>query len=165
MTQRPTNFVLWLVIALPLIAVAASLASLALAVNSGDTELPKDYHWEGAALDNDQQRLALAARERIGATISYQSDTQRCAVALHGAAPTQLRLSLVHPTDPRADRRLTLARAGGGARGVADASYETDCAGLPAAHWWLEVADDAGRWLLRGRSSGRLQPPVQLGAP
>ena len=72
MTQRPTNFVLWLVIALPLIAVAASLASLALAVNSGDTELPKDYHWEGAALDNDQQRLALAARERIGATISYQ---------------------------------------------------------------------------------------------
>ena len=75
MTQRPTNFVLWLVIALPLIAVAASLASLALAVNSGDTELPKDYHWEGAALDNDQQRLALAARERSGATISYQSDT------------------------------------------------------------------------------------------
>ena len=165
MTRRPANPVLWMVIALPLLAVAASLVSLALAVDSGDAELPKDYHWEGAALDSDQQRLALAASAGIGATISYQADTRRCTVALHGAAPAQLRLALVHPTDPRADRRLTLARAGGGARGVADASYETDCAGLPAAHWWLEVADDAGRWLLRGRSSGRLQPPVQLGAP
>jgi hypothetical protein len=63
----------------------------------------------------------------------------------------------VHPTDPRADRRLTLARAG--------ESYEADCAGLPAAHWWLEVSDDTGRWMLRGRTVGRLQPPVQLGAP
>jgi len=161
MTRRPANPVLWLVIALPLLAVVASLASLALAVTRGDPELPKDYHWEGAALDHDQQRLALAASEGITATISYQPDTQRCAIALHGAAPAQLRLDLVHPTDPRADRRLMLARAGAGG----DATYEADCAGLPAAHWWLEVSDDAGRWMLRGRTAGQLQPPVQLGAP
>ena len=157
MTRRPANPVLWLVIALPLLAVVASLASLALAVTRGDSELPKDYHWEGAALDSDQQRLALAERAGIGATVSYQADTQRCAIALHGAAPAQLRLELVHPTDPRADRRVTLAHTG--------ATYEADCAGLPAAHWWLEVSDDTGRWMLRGRTVGRLQPPVQLGAP
>jgi len=157
MKNRPANPVLWLVIALPLIAVVASLTSLALAVTRGDPELPKDYHWEGAALDRDQQRLTLAASEGITATISYQPDTQRCAIALHGAAPAQLRLDLVHPTDPRADRRLTLARTGD--------SYEADCAGLPVAHWWLEVSDDTGRWMLRGRTVGRLQPPVKLGAP
>jgi len=157
MKNRPANPVLWLVIALPLLAVVASLTSLALAVTRGDPELPKDYHWEGAALDRDQQRLTRAASEGITATISYQPDTKRCAIALHGAAPAQLRLDLVHPTDPRADRRLTLARAG--------ESYEADCAGLPAAHWWLEVSDDTGRWMLRGRTVGRLQPPVQLGAP
>jgi len=155
MKNRPANPVLWLVIALPLLAVVASLTSLALAVTRGDPELPKD--WEGAALDRDQQRLTLAASEGITATISYRPDTQHCAIALHGAAPAQLRLDLVHPTDPRADRRLTLARAG--------ESYEADCAGLPVAHWWLEVSDDTGRWMLRGRTVGRLQPPVQLGAP
>ena len=157
MKNRPANPVLWLVIALPLLAVVASLTSLALAVTRGDPELPKDYHWEGAALDRDQQRLTLAASEGITATISYRPDTQHCAIALHGAAPAQLRLDLVHPTDPRADRRLTLARAG--------ESYEADCAGLPVAHWWLEVSDDTGRWMLRGRTTGRLQPPVQLGTP
>jgi hypothetical protein len=157
MKNRPANPVLWLVIALPLIAVVASLASLALAVTRGDPELPKDYHWEGAALDKDQQRLATAARQGIGATISYESNTQRCVVALHGVAPAQLRLDLVHPTDPRADRRLTLARMG--------ERYEAECAGLAAAHWWLEVTDDSGRWMLRGRTVGQLQPPVQLGAP
>ena len=157
MTRRPANPVLWLVIALPLLAVVASLASLALAVTRGDPELPKDYHWEGAALDRDQQRLARAARAGIGATISYRADTQRCAIALHGAAPAQLRLDLVHPTDPRADRRLTLVPTG--------AAYEADCTGLPAAHWWLEVSDETGLWMLRGRTAGQLQPAVQLGAP
>jgi uncharacterized protein len=157
MKNRPANPVLWLVIALPLLAVAASLASLALAVTRGDPELPKDYHWEGAALDSDQQRLATAAQQGIGATISYQADTQHCTVALHGAAPAQLRLDLVHPTDPRADRRVTMARTG--------SFYSADCGGLPAAHWWLEISDEAGGWMLRGRTAGRLQPPVQLGAP
>ena len=157
MKNRPANPVLWLVIALPLIAVVASLTSLALAVTRGDPELPKDYHWEGAALDHDQQQLTVAASEGITATISFQAATQRCVVALHGAAPAQLRLDLVHPTDPRADRRLTLARTG--------ETYEADCTGLPPAHWWLEVSDDTGHWMLRGRTVGQLQPPVQLGAP
>jgi hypothetical protein len=157
MKNRPANPVLWLVIALPLLAVVGSLTSLALAVTRGDPELPKDYHWEGAALDRDQQRLATAAQQGIGATISYQAKTQRCMVTLHGAAPSQLRLDLVHPTDPRADRRLTLAQTG--------ASYEADCTGLPVAHWWLEVSDDTAGWMLRGRTLGQLQPPVQLGAP
>jgi uncharacterized protein len=154
--KRPANPVLWLVITLPLLAVAASLASLALAVSRGDPELPKDYHWEGAGLERDDQRLALAAQLGIGATLGYDPATGRCTVTLRGAAPEALRLALVHPGDPRADRRLTLARAGD--------SYRGDCAALPPAHWWLELSDDQERWLLRGRTRGGLLQPVPLGA-
>ncbi len=153
--KRPANPVLWLVIALPLLAVAASLASLALAVSRGDPELPKDYHWEGVGLERDQQRLALAAQLGIGATIRYEPATGRCAVTLRGAAPEALRLALVHPVDPGADRRLTLAREGD--------SYRGACAALPAAHWRLELSDDQERWLLRGRTRGALLQPVPLG--
>ncbi len=110
--RRPVNPVLVLVIALPLLAVAGSLASLALAVTRGDRELPKNYHWEGGALDREQQRLGLAARLGIGATLSFDAAGQRCTITLHGAAPPTLRLRLTHPTDSGADRGLTLARAG-----------------------------------------------------
>jgi hypothetical protein len=149
------NPVLWLVIALPLLAVAASLASLALAVSRGDPELPKDYHWEGAALERDQQRLSLAAQQGISATIGFDAARGLCTVSLQGAAPGALRLSLVHPADPSADRRLELTRAG--------ASYAGRCAPLAAAHWRLELSDDQGVWLLRGRAQGTLQQPVRLG--
>jgi uncharacterized protein len=154
--NRRANPVLWLVIALPLLAVVASLASLALAVTRGDPELPKDYHWEGAALERDQQRLALAAERGIGATIRYQPADGSCMVSVRGAAPDTLRLALVHPVDPRADRRLTLARTGD--------TYRGRCGVLPPAHWWLELADGQEQWLLRARTQGGLLQPVELGA-
>ena len=154
--RKPANPVLWLVIALPLLAVAASLASLALAVTRGDSELPKDYHWEGGALDRDQQRLARAAQMQIGAMITCDPATRLVTIMLHGAAPGGLRLALTHPTDARADRRLALPGSAG--------AYHTACGALPMAHWWLEVSDDRGQWLLRGRTYGALQEPVLLGA-
>jgi uncharacterized protein len=167
--NKRANPVLWLVIALPLLAVAASLASLALAVTRGDPELPKDYHWEGAALDRDQQRLALAAQQGIGATVGFDAARGLCTATLTGAAPATLRLSLVHPSDPHADRRLELTRTGTGPGNDAapgmGTRYAVACASPPAAHWWLELADDQGRWLLRGRAQGALDPPIRLGAP
>jgi len=154
--NRRANPVLWLVIGLPLLAVAGSLASLALATSRGDPELPKDYHWEGAALDRDQARLAVATQRGIEATVGYDAADRRCTVALRGAAPPLLHLALVHPVDPRSDLRLELRRDGGG--------YAAACPPLPAAHWRLEVADDQGEWLLRGRAQGALLEPVRLGA-
>lgn len=153
--NKRANPVLWLVIGLPLLAVAASLASLALAMSRGDPELPKDYHWEGAALDRDQERLALAAQRGIAATIGFDAARGLCTVTLQGAAPEVLRLSLVHPVDPRADRHLELVHTAAG--------YAVPCTALPAAHWRLELADGQERWLLRGRAQGALQPPVRLG--
>lgn len=153
--NKRANPVLWLVIGLPLLAVAASLASLALATTRGDPELPKDYHWEGAALEHDQARLALAAQRGISATVAYDASAGRCVVTLRGAAPPMLRVALVHPVDPRSDLRLELQHTG--------ADYVAACPSLAAAHWRVEVADDAGEWLLRGRTQGALLEPVRLG--
>ena len=155
--RKPSNPVLVLVIALPLLAVAGSFVSLALAVTHGDKELPKNYHWEGGDFDRDQQREALAAQRGIGATLQFDALTQRCVVTLHGAAPATLRLALTHPTDGAADLHLTLPRAGD--------RYSAPCSAPPPAHWWLELADDQAGWLLRGRLHGDLSEPVQVGSP
>jgi hypothetical protein len=143
--QARANPVLWLVIALPLLAVVAGLGSWALAVTRGDRELPSSYHWEGGALDRDDARRAAAAALGLRATLRVDEATQRCVVTLQGAAPAALRLDMTHPTNQAADRHVLLQ----GAAGV----YSGQCEGVNAAHWWLQLADQQGSWLLRGRAS------------
>ncbi|MDE2220336.1 MAG: FixH family protein [Gammaproteobacteria bacterium] len=156
---KPRNPVLVLVIALPLLAVAGSFVSLALALARGDTELPKNYHWEGGAFDRDQELEARAARLGIGATLAFDPAAGQCVLALHGAAaagPATLRLGLVHPTEAALDRQLLLRLEGG--------RYRAACSVLPPAHWWLELADEQDNWLVRGRLHGDLHLPVRIGA-
>jgi hypothetical protein len=153
--RKPANPVLALVIALPLLAVAGSFVSLALAVTRGDSELPKNYHWEGGALERDQDQQARAARLGIGVTLRFDPATNQCTLVLRGAAPAALHLTLVHPTEGSLDQRILLQPSGG--------RYLAPCSALPAAHWWLELADEQGGWLLRGRVRGDLREPVQLG--
>jgi len=151
------NPVLWLVIALPLLAVVASFGSLAVAVTRGDRELPTSYHWEGNALDRDDAARAAAAALGLHATLRVDAASQRCLVSLQGAAPPALRLDLTHPTDQAADRHLLLQRAGD--------LYSAPCAGLSAAHWWLQLADPQGKWLLRARVDPSAAAPATAGAP
>jgi hypothetical protein len=153
--RKPANPVLVLVIALPLLAVAGSFVSLALAVTRGDSELPKNYHWEGGALDRDDEQRARAARLGIGATLDFDPATGQCTLVLRGAAPATLRLTLVHPTVSSLDRHVLLQSSAG--------RYLAPCSALPAAHWWLELADEQDGWLLRSRLHGDLHEPVQLG--
>jgi hypothetical protein len=153
--RKFSNPVLVLVITLPLLAVAGSFVSLALAVTRGDRELPKDYHWEGASLEADQQHEARAAQLHIGAMLAFDAGTQRCIVTLRGAAPDALHLRLTHPTQDAADVQMTLPRESG--------RYSAPCKALPVAHWWLELADDQSHWLLRTRLRGNLSEPVTVG--
>ena len=153
---RRANPVLWLVIGLPLLAVVASFTSLALAITRGDKDLPANYHWEGPALARADARAAAAAALGVTATIRIGPGAAGCSVELRGATPAALRLTLTHPTEQSLDRRIELVRAGN--------SYRAPCAELTSAHWWLELGDDAGGWLLRQRLHGTLAEPVSLGA-
>ena len=150
------NPVLWLVIALPALAVVASFWSLALALSRGDCELPASYHWEGGGLAADDARLGRAAALGLRAELRVDAATQRCSVSLLGAAPAALRLDLTHPTTQGSDRHVLLQGSGG--------HYGAACAALPGAHWWVQLSDASGSWLLRARTSGALQTPLTLKA-
>jgi hypothetical protein len=158
-TTEPSraNPVLWLVIGLPALAVAASFVSLALAVTRGDKELPAAYHWEGSALASDEARSAAAARLGIAATLQVDPVGERCTLQLAGTSPAAVRLDLTHPTDPAADRHVPLQRSADGS-----GRYEAPCAALAPAHWWVQVSDGEGQWLLRARAAGALDAPLSL---
>lgn len=137
------NPVLWLVIALPLLAVAGSVASMLLAVGGSDAPLPERYHWEGSQLDADDARLAVAARRGISAVFGVDAAAGECRVVLQGAAPAELRLTLTHATLAGLDQHVVLQRTGD--------AYTGRCAPLGQGHWWLELADADGSWLIRQR--------------
>jgi hypothetical protein len=137
------NPVLWLTIVLPLLAVAGSAVSLLLAVGGNDAPLPERYHWEGSQLDADEARLDAAARRGVSAAFSVDATTGECRVVLRGAAPADLRLQLTHATLSRLDQHVVLQRAGD--------AYVGRCAPLGKGHWWLELADADGSWLIRER--------------
>jgi len=152
--DKRANPVLWLVIGLPAAAVVASFATLILSTRASDQQLPARYHWEGSAYDADQARVAMARRVGVTALLQYDPTQTQCRVTLSGAAPDTLRVELAHPTDKARDRHLLLQRTASG--------YQTACEPLPAAHWWVEVADDSAGWLLRGRLRGSFDPPQLL---
>jgi hypothetical protein len=153
-TDSTFNPTLWLVIGLPALAVIASFASLFAALHAGDTPLPERYHWEGANFDADQVRIERARALGVSALVSYDPVTRQCELILQGAAPATLRLELTHATESGADRHLLMQRR-------AD-RYVAACTPLPAAHWWVEIADDGAGWTLRGRLRGSLQPAQLL---
>jgi hypothetical protein len=150
------NPVLWLVIILPLLSVVAGLTSLRLAVSRGDRELPANFHWEGGTFDADQDRLAMAATMGLSAEVRLDGPARRCVVTLHGTSPSALRLDLTHPTSQFADRHVRLTGNGG--------TYGAPCAPLGAAHWWVQLADEQGSWMLRGRVHGALAETLALSA-
>jgi hypothetical protein len=137
------NPVLWLVIGLPLLAVAGSVTSALLAVGGDDAPLPERYHWEGSQLAADEARLDAAARRGISGRFGFDAATGECRVVLRGAAPPELHLYLTHGTLARLDQHVLLRRSGD--------AYVGHCAPLGSGHWWLELADASRSWLIRQR--------------
>lgn len=150
------NPTLWLVVALPAAAVIASFVSLALAVRSGDKPLPAFYHAEGASQDADQARVDAAARAGVSVTLSRDAASGICVATVTGASPARLRVAFTHDSDPGADLQLDLIRDGD--------AWRARCPAVPnAAHWWVEITDSAGAWMLRDRIRGGLARSLQIG--
>jgi hypothetical protein len=153
-----SNPVVWVAIGIPLFAVVASILLVFVSVREAEPELPANYSWEGAALDQDLARARLA--ESLGAAIGLEFADGRVVarLAFRDAAqprPARLAVHLAHSTLPALDRRFEMSL---------DPATGTYAAALPAlqrGHWLIEVADgDQGSWRLRERF---LAPAAHVG--
>lgn len=153
------NPVLLLMIGLPAVAVVASVASLALALESPDTELPEQYHWEGFQLDRDFSRSEQATQLGVQATLTGIAASGPCAVALtiSGPPPERLQLMLAHATRADLDQRVQFQRTDD------SGSYIGRCNAIPDGHWRIELTDAARSWSVRS-SVREIRAPVQVDA-
>ena len=149
---------LWLVAALPVLVLAAAVATVAVARqgrvddSGAHTRRIAQVQIEDLAADREAARLGLRARVAADAARGV------LIVDVRGAAGDgPLRLALLHPLDARADRTLALVATPDGWRG--------ETAPWSRQAWDLRLSDPRGRWRLAGRlpasaTQASLQPAV-----
>ena len=133
----------WLLIAGPGIVVVAGFVTLWLAIASDDGLVADDYYKRGLAINRVLERTHRAAALGLSATVDVDpSGAARVALASASrdaaAAPTAIRLVIVHPTRAGLDRRADLVR---GPEGV----YVGRVAPMAPGRWLVSVETDAWR--------------------
>lgn len=145
-TARPSwrEPMLWLVFGLPLASIVAGVGLVIVAVRAGGADSVTDQVQRVAQIQTtdmgpDQRAQAM----NLSAIVRLQSGRIDVVPVTGNLGTGALRLTLAHPAQAAEDRQLTLVRTATG--------WSVDAV-LDAGHDWnVQVADDVGRWRLRGR--------------
>ena len=146
----------WLLIALPATAVVGSMASLYLAVTTNDGLVVDDYYTRGKAINRDLARDRAAQAHGLEARFGIDMTRNRVTLTLKShdyVAPREMKLSILHPTQPHHDQYILLQQVGEG-------QYAAGINELGRGKWYVQLeADD---WRLSGRMQMPLTEPVVL---
>jgi hypothetical protein len=150
--KAPTNPVLLLTVAVPVLSLLAGIATIWYAYVGKDAELPTIYHWEGSGVEQDFLLMANARERGLQARLTFVRGGQ-VEVTLSGNQPIEsgmLQLRLTHASNPGFDRVVELRRQGDDWVGTVRP--------LEDGGWRIELRADR-TWLLRGRV---LSPPSEV---
>ena len=146
----------WLLIALPGMAVVGGMVTLYLAVSTSDGLVVDDYYARGKAINRDLARDRAAWAHGLEARLDIDMVHNRVMLELRSgdyAQPRAAKLSFLHPTRPHHDQFVTLEQVGEG-------RYTAGIGELGRGKWYLQLeADD---WRLSGRMQLPLTAPVVL---
>ncbi len=134
----------WLLVALPAVAVIGSMITIYLAVTTSDGLVVDDYYRQGKAINLDLARDRAAADYGVHASLVLDNTGPAVQLELspvHGAWPETVELALMHPTRAGADQRVRLLHAGSG-------HYRAAISALADGHWYLQLSADD--WRLSG---------------
>jgi len=136
----------WLLIALPLSAVVASLITWWIAARGADPLVAEDYYKQGMAIHQTLERESRAAALGLSAQLQVQDGELR--VHLEGrldAYPDQIELTLVHPS--RQEQDLTLAL-----HATAQGEYRIALPPMSAGQRRVILESQHQDWRLTGRT-------------
>lgn len=147
---------MWLVVGIPAVLVAASLVLVAISVRVGaDEALPVDVRRTAQIQQEDLRADRAAIDLGLRGTLAIDARTGAVEVRLAPLpdSTATLALTLIHPSRAAQDRRLTLTRSGDRFLGRVPLP-------LPAA-WTVQVAAADGAWRVAGRfERGRIEVPL-----
>lgn len=136
----------WLIIALPVTAVVASLVTWWIAARGADPLVAEDYYKQGMAIHQTLERESRAAALGLSAQLQVRDGDLR--VHLDGrldAYPDQLELTLVHPAREEHDLTLVLPA-------TAQGEYRVALPPMSAGQRRLILESARQEWRLTGRT-------------
>ncbi len=146
----------WLLIFFPLAAVVGGIITIYLAVTTSDGLVVDDYYKRGKAINRDLARDAAAAQHQLVASLELHPGDNRVQLVLDSAGniqPQEMRLSILHPTQPGRDQVVRLTP-------ISANTYRGGVTTLTQGKWYLQLeADD---WRLSGSMTVPLAGPVIL---
>lgn len=147
---------MWLMILFPAAAVIAGMVTIYLAVTTSDGLVVDDYYKRGKAINRDLARDEAAIGYGLAATLTLDLQENSVQLVLQSNSniqPTELHMSVLHPTQPGHDQVIRLTP-------IAASVYRGGLTRLSQGHWYLQLeADD---WRLSGSMTVPLQGPVVL---
>ena len=152
----------WFLIALPMTAVAASIATIIIASRTADTLVADNYYKAGLAINQVLDHKRLAKKYQITATLHYANTLLTVLLAANDPAAIKdekLTLKFIHPTLRERDYSVQLGRAGTQGKQVRFiGQLPTDLPASPGANWYLQLAPanrDKPVWRLDGKLNMR----------
>jgi hypothetical protein len=146
----------WLLIAVPATAVIVGMALLYFAITTNDGLVVDDYYTRGKAINLDLARDRAAQAHGLEARFNIDMARNRITLTLKSqnyAPPREMKLSILHPTQPHHDQHILLQQVGEG-------QYAAGINELGRGKWYVQLeADD---WRLSGRMQMPLTEPVVL---
>ena len=129
----------WLVIAIPLSAVIVGSIMITLSVTTFDGLVEDDYYEKGKEINRVLVRDEFALDNSITADVSIDDSTGVIVIKLENATgyefPSQMGLSLLHPTQSRHDVKLLLKKG-------PDGRYYTELLKpLSKGRWYFKVSE------------------------
>lgn len=136
----------WFIIALPLAAVIASIATLIIAAQDPDGLVVDDYYKQGLAINETLERDRKA--QALGLSALVRVESGRLQLTLNGLPSNtdakDFALRLIHPTRPHLDRDVKLAREGGN-------QWSAELGAIAPGRWHVQLESPNGGWRIAGR--------------
>ena len=133
----------WILIALPLSAVIAGIATLVIAIAHPDELVAEDYYKQGLAINRILERESRAAALGLSAQAMISDARIRIGLTGHTDFPESIVVRFIHPTRASEDRRIVLQT-------IANGWYEGEIPGIASGRWRVQAEDDQGIWRLTG---------------
>lgn len=139
----------WVLIGLPASAVAASLFTIHLALQTDDTLVVDEYYKAGLAINQELGRDRVAAEQGLSAELVLTEAGLRIRLTADeegetGETPKRLQVSLVHPTLADRDQAVVLLPG-------PDGAYHGQLKDPGPGEWRVLLMPEDRQWRLQGR--------------
>lgn len=151
------EYLLWLVIILPVSAVVAGISTVIIAYQNKDDLVVDDYYKQGLAINRNLDEINQAQKLKLDAKLVFLGNTIKASVKSQQIIKGDLQLDVIHPTQKIKDHHFTLINSGNN-------EFRAHNPFVISGSRYLRLSSIQGQWILKIRHNVTPDHPIELSA-